>query len=133
MSVFQCIEDEDIQKIKCLDVNEKGSCGFTPLMVACFAGSGIEVIKHFVENGADVNESGDCGYTALMCLIVSIDSDSIDKFEYLIEHGADVNKRDNKGETFVDKFVRYSKHLNYDKDIFDSIIKLGRNNKRPRV
>ena len=75
-----------------VEINETGSDGNTPLVVAAFSGHGA-LVSWLLEEGADPNAAG-AGYTALHAAVLKRDLQSV---EILLAHGADPNVPMTKG------------------------------------
>ncbi len=102
-SLLESCRENDVSSVRrlisnCAGYNDAGSQGWTPLIVACYAGS-LEVVKYLVELGADVNRPNRKGTTPLMYAKDAYFSGRCKNiFNILVKHGADLEHRDAAGK-----------------------------------
>lgn len=99
-----------------VNVNARGSNGFTALMMACWWGH-LEVARLLLERGANVNAKSPDGYTALM------EACRFGRFEVaklLLKRGADVHTKTETGKT-ARTFAKEKGH----KDLEGLLLKYG--------
>lgn len=102
-SLLESCRENDVSSVRrllpnCAGYNDAGSHGWTPLIVACYAGS-LEVVKYLVGLGADVNRPNRKGTTPLMYAKDAYFSGRCKKiFTILVKHGADLEHRDAAGK-----------------------------------
>ena len=102
-SLLASCRENDLSSVRslisnCAGYNDADSHGWTPLIVACYAGS-LEVVKYLVGLGADVNRPNRKGTTPLMYAKDAYFSGRCKKiFNILVNHGADLEHRDAAGK-----------------------------------
>ncbi len=99
---LKAVEDGDLEKVRELadlgiDINSKGSTGYTALHRAADAGN-TELIELLISLGADVNERGEEGKTPLH---MAADDGREEAVKMLLEHGANLHARDERGREAI--------------------------------
>lgn len=117
------------------NINTPSNNGKTPLMYATKSNN-FKIIKLLLENKADVNSKSNNGDTALQFLPIG-GYGILDTVKLLVKYGADFNIPDNKGLTFLNRFilanqqniVNFLVECNKNKNISESIRRIINNSR----
>jgi len=93
--LFYAVERYGVDEVKKvidtgIDINQKDSRGFTPLLIAVEENK-LEIVKYLVSQGADLKLINNKGFNAL---IIATKEKFGDVFEYLLSQGADITTTD---------------------------------------
>ncbi|XP_031632850.1 serine protease persephone-like [Contarinia nasturtii] len=96
IEIHNAAQRGDVNKVKELiqngvNVNNKNSDGWTPLITASFFGKN-DVINVLIRNGANINDKSNYGYTGLH---VAVQQNKEETVDFLLKHGSDINTINN--------------------------------------
>jgi ankyrin repeat protein len=101
--IFDAIKQGDLKAVKMWikndpkSVHKKDADCNTPLIIAAWQNSNVDIIKCLLKNGADVNAKNNNGDTPLT--LAARQNTNVDIIKCLLKNGADVNAKNIHGDT----------------------------------